>query len=390
MRCLPIAVVVAVAGCGPAVAPRSTLPPATPATDLAAARTTTPPPVVEHPLVAPDPRVVDLDVIRIRATSRGVGGDVEMDAASSKQLFDTATAAAKAGHTDAAVDQYRQLVTEFPDANLAPVALFDIAAIYDGRGDPDQTIATLQELVAKYPDARESIDGHLYIAAVQAEHRRWAETVATVDALLARPHLTYADQIEAQARKGYVLIELGRLADADAALDAATAAWRTAPHIDDAFYIAMASYYKGEVAHRRFLAAPVRAPDDQIVADLDAKRALVVIAYDAWKQALDFKQGYWSTAAGYQMSQVFEELWEAEVKAPYPQRVDLATRPRYVAQLHADARKDLEKALDGHKMNVELARAYGVETDWSRGSAEQAAKIAVLLEDDAAGTYVTP
>jgi outer membrane protein assembly factor BamD (BamD/ComL family) len=386
--------VVVGAGCGgghqQTFATLPTLQPgATPASDLAAARTaptTTP----EHHLAPRDPRVVDLDVIRIRAVPHGPSGDSEMEGTSTLQLFDTATAAAKAGHTSEAIDRYRELVVDFPGSGLAPVALFDIAAIFDGRGDPDQTIATLQELVEKYPESRESIDGHLYIAAVQADHASWAAAATTIDALLARPHLTYADQLEANARKGYVLIELHRLDDADAALDLALAAWRTAPHIDDAFYIAMASYYKGEVAHHRFAEAPVRLPDDQMVADLDAKRVLVVRAYDQWKNTLEFKQGYWSTAAGYQMSEIFEELWEAEVKAPYPTRVDVATRPAYVARLHADAHQDLQKALDGHRMNVELAKAYGIDTDWSRGSEEQAAKIMGLLAGEAAGKYVTP
>ena len=59
-----------------------------------------------------------------------------------------------------------------------------------------------------------------------------------------------------------------------------------------------------------------------MVADLEAKRVLAVKAYDHWKEALGFKQAYWATASGYQMSQIFVELWEAHVKAPYPKRID--------------------------------------------------------------------
>jgi len=41
-------------------------------------------------------------------------------------------------------------------------------------------------------------------------------------------------------------------------------------------------------------------------------------------------------------------------------------------------------------MNVELAKAYGVDTPWSRGSEQQAVTIMELLAKDTAGTYVTP
>ena len=55
-----------------------------------------------------------------------------------------------------------------------------------------------------------------------------------------------------------------------------------------------------------------------MVADLEAKRVLAVKAYDRWRESLGFKHAYWATASGYQMSQIFVELWEAHVKAPYP------------------------------------------------------------------------
>jgi hypothetical protein len=90
------------------------------------------------------------------------------------------------------------------------------------------------------------------------------------------------------------------------------------------------------------------------------------------------------------MSQIFVELWEAHVKAPYPRRIEVATRPVYIADVHSRVRPDLEKALEGHRMNVELAKAYGVDTSWSQGSERQAVAIMELLAKDAAGSYIAP
>jgi TolA-binding protein len=366
-------------------------PPVAPARDLADAKTGAPRAEPgDAKLVAKDPRIVDLDIIRITATSRGVGGDPQLDHVATADLFREANDAAKAGDTERAIQTFRRLVTDFPDSKYAPVALFDIAAILDGRGDPDGTIATLRELVKTYPASRESIEGHLYIAAVQADHDQFAAAAATLDEVLARTNLTYADRIEAFARKGFVLIELHRYEDAEVALEAAVGEWRKAPHLDDPYYIAMAHYYRGELAHRKFLEAPARLPDDQLVADLEHKRELAVQAYDRWKEALGFKHAYWATAAGYQMSQIFVELWEAHVKAPYPKRIDAATRPKYVTEVHDRVREHLDKALEGHRMNVELAKAYGVDTVWSKASAQKAAEVMQLLAKEGAGQYVTP
>jgi TolA-binding protein len=344
-------------------------------------------PGADHPR---DPRVVDLDIIRITAHSSAPGGDPELSSVASADLFKRANEAARAGRPRDAIASYRQLVAEFPESQFAPVALFNIAALCDAQGDLAATLTALQQLVASYPDARESVDGQLYIAALEADHQRWADAVATLTAALARPNLAFADRIEAFARRGYAELEQRHDALADASLAAAIAEWRKAPRIDDPYYIAMAHYYRGELIHHRFAEAPLRRGDDEMVADLETKRALAAQAYDRWRDSLAFKQAYWATASGYQMSQIFAELWDAHVRAPYPQRVALATRAHYVAEVHARVRADLEKALEGHRMNIELAKAYGVSTPWSKASEHQAVTLMELLARDAAGRYVEP
>lgn len=390
MRYLALAILLVACGGAPR---RATLPSATvtPAHDLANARSVASPgDPGDTKLEARDPRVVDLDIIRITAHAPGPGGDPELTSVASADLFKQANAAAKAGRQRDAIATYRQLVAEFPESQFAPVSLFNIAAVYDAQGDLTSTVTTLEELVAKYPNARESIDGHLYIAALQADHQQWTEAAATLSAVLVRSNLTFVDRVEAFARKGYVELEQHQYDQAETSLAAALTEWRKAPRIDDPYYIAMAHYYRGELMHQKFIETPVRGGDDEMVADLDAKRGLAVKAYDRWRESLGFKQAYWATAAGYQMSQIFVELWEAHVKAPYPKRIEIATRPTYVADVHARVRTDLEKALEGHRMNVELAKAYGVDTSWSKGSEQQAVTIMELLAKDAAGVFVSP
>jgi tetratricopeptide (TPR) repeat protein len=392
MRYLALATFIIASGACGRAPDRSTLPSVavTPAHDLAGARTAAPHAVNDTRLQARDPRVVDLDIIRITARTTAPGGEPELTSLASADLFKQANDAAKAGRQRDAIATYRQLVAEFPESQFAPVSMFNIAAVYDAQGDLTATITTLDELVAGYPGARESIEGQLYVAALQADHEQWPQAAATLEAALARPSLTFADRIEAFARKGYAELEQHLYDKADTSLAAAVAEWRSAPRIEDPYYIAMAHYYRGELMHRRFLEAPVRGADDEMVADLEAKRALAVQAYDRWRESLSFKQAYWATASGYQMSQIFVELWEAHVKAPYPARIEVATRPTYVADVHSRVREDLEKALEGHRMNVELAKAYGVDTPWSTGSARQAATIMEMLAKDAAGSYITP
>jgi hypothetical protein len=90
------------------------------------------------------------------------------------------------------------------------------------------------------------------------------------------------------------------------------------------------------------------------------------------------------------MSQIFVELWQVTVTAPYPKKIEAQTRSKYVAEVHDRVREHLSKALEGHRMNVELAKAFGVDTTWSKGSEQRAVEIMSMLAKDAAGQYVTP
>ena len=90
------------------------------------------------------------------------------------------------------------------------------------------------------------------------------------------------------------------------------------------------------------------------------------------------------------MSQIFVEFWQATVTAPYPTDLDTKARPDYVKEVHDRVRDHLEKALEGHRMNVELGEAFQVKTVWAEASKQRAAEIMTLLAQEAAGHYVTP
>jgi hypothetical protein len=159
--------------------------------------------------------------------------------------------------------------------------------------------------------------------------------------------------------------------------------WRKAQNIEDPYYVAMAAFYLGEVSARRFADQKVRSADEELSADMRTKRELLLDAYDHWKEALTFKNAYWATAAGYQMSQIFYDYWKAAVGAPFPDGMSADARPLYVEEVHARVKENLEKALDGHNANVGLADAYGVKTSWSEASKQRAIELMQLLDQEA-------
>ncbi len=344
----------------------------------------------DHRLEHQGPRTVhDLDVIHIDVVGHD-GDDPQLEASLPGPLLDEGNQAFMAKKYADAIGWYRKLVTTFADSKLAPAALYNIGLAEEQRGDVPAAIAAYRELGATFAAATEALDGLLRAAALLSERGSWTEAAAVLGDVLARTDLSRELRLEAQARLGYVRLEGGQLDDAERTLEEAVATWRRANRIEDPYYIAMAHFYLGEVELRRFERAPLRSNDAALAADMELRRQLVMRAYAHWKDALEHKHAYWATAAGYQMSQVFFEYWRVAVKAPYPDGLEVAGRGAYVIEVHDRMRENLAKALEGHRANVELAAAYGVDTRWSQASQTQAAAIVVLLDREARGDLITP
>lgn len=349
-----------------------------PAADLSALTAGAPPPSVDSVEPIGTGSHYDLEEVRL-ITKR----DGSIDAVAPTTLFDRAKEQLDGGHPLDAIRLFRQLADEFPSSRLTPVALFNVGVVYENLGDVIAAIAAYHSAVARVSRGPESMQAHLRAAGLEAEHGDWPAAERTLREIEGRDDLTFADRIELSARLGYVLLEQGRVAASRAALESAVAAWRRAPHVDDPYFIAMAHYYLGELEHRTFVAMSLRSADDLLKADLDAKEALASRAYDAWKDALELRSPYWSVAAGYRMSQVFAELWEVAVHAPYPDGLSREARQQYEREVRDRVRRHLFTALDGHQMNLQLAAAYGVDNPWNRASRLKIDEITAILAGDA-------
>jgi|GEM_PF-1568580 len=332
-------------------------------------------------------RTYDLEEIKL-VVSTDAGGEATIDAVSALALLDQAQAALKASRPAEAIALYRRLAAEFPTSRMAPAALYDIGVLYERQGDVVNAVAAYRDLVTRFPTGAESLDAHLRIAGLLAEKRDWKGADTTLAEILTRADLAHAERLEAQARRGYVQLELGDTALAETTLRAAVATWTRAQRIDDRYYIAMAHYYLAELRHRDFAAVKLRSADDLLKADLVKKEALAAAAYDEWREALELQDPYWALASGYQMSQIFFELWQTAVTSPFPDGLGANARAFYTTDVHDRVRRHLQTALDGHQMNVRLAGAYGVTNAWSEASKTRALQAAGILAREARGEMV--
>lgn len=332
--------------------------------------------------------------IRIEAR-RDPAGEISYDVIDPRAHLSRGNAALAEQRYDDALGHYRALLAEFPDSSLAVAALYNTGLAYEGKGDPGRAVDSYRRLLAAHPEGPDSVDAHLRIGAVLADAGRFAESAAALEQLMARRDLSKHNQVEGSARLGYARLELDDTAAADQVLDRAVDEWQVLRKYgdndaDDDYYAAMAHYYRAQIAHRQFLDHPIRAEGDRRVADIEAKGGLLRRANDRYTEAMRVGQPYWATAAVYQISEIYKQMWDALVTAPPPVDLTAEQVEVYRRELHKESRQLLETALTLHANSVELARLYQVDNRWSQASVARVSELGRILASESSGQLHTP
>ncbi|HEU5060860.1 MAG TPA: tetratricopeptide repeat protein, partial [Kofleriaceae bacterium] len=317
----------------------------------------------------------------------GGAGKPEVEVYDARDLFDQAGAALDGESWDQALALYDRLVSEFPGSALVVPALFNAGLAHEGKGDAEGAIARYQQ-VARIARPRDVIDASIRIAAVLAEKGAWARSAAALEPVLASKAASADDRREALARRGYALVEQKSYAEAERSLRAAIELAGKGDRAD--YFAAMAHFYLAEIPRRQAAAVPLRLPDAQLKADLEAKARLVLLAQERFQAAVGLGNVLWATAAGHQMAAMQEEMWRALVSAPVPGQLKPDEAAIYVAEVRKLARPYLDRALDIHGKNVALAERYRTESPWSEGSRQRIPVLADLIARENRGERPGP
>ncbi len=339
--------------------------------------------------------IYELEPIKIQVVGQTRDGAPKLSAFDARELLDDGNEALFNNRSKVALAKYRQLVREFPTSQFVPAAMFNAGLAHEQRRDFDTAIANYRKLAGEYPKSRDAIDAQIRIGALLAELRRFGPATREFERLLERTDMAANDRVESMVRLGYTLVEQKRYARGEQllreALGYASSSRATLP-VDTDYYIAMAHYYLGQIPHRQSLVLPLRvaAGDAQLKKDINRKAELLLLAYERYFRAVKVRHAYWATAAGFQMSQMYREFWDAIVSAPIPPDLNAEKAGYYTEAVHERGLVFLKKALHGHTQNVKMAKAFRTATEWSEASVTQAKEIAALIAKEASGERARP
>jgi tetratricopeptide (TPR) repeat protein len=346
-----------------------------------------PAPPASAPRDVASERTIDVEPLRVRVVE-DAAGEPETLVYDARDLFDQAGAALDGESWDQALALYDRLLVEFPTSALVVPALFNAGLSHEGKGDWSGAIARYQRVVSIASRPRDSIEASLRIAAVLAEEGAWERSAAALDAVLASKAATPDDRLEALARRGYALVEQKSYAAAERALAAAVELAGKGDR--GGYFSAMAHFYLAEVPRRQAAAVPLRLPDAQLRADLEAKAKLVLLAQDRFEKAVGLGNVYWATAAGHAMASMQEDMWRALVGAPVPAQLEADEAAIYIAEVRKLARPYLDRALEIHSKNLQLAERYRTESPWSEASRQRIPLVADLVAREERGERPGP
>ncbi len=340
-----------------------------------------------RPAARPAPQVLrfDAEPLRLTVVPAAAGAPAHVEAYDAETLFAQAGEDLKARRFAPAAAAYDRILRDFPQSRFVTPALYNAGLAYEGQKDYEQAAARYRRLIeGDHPaGGRDAVDALFRLGACLAELKRWPDSLAIYDRLLARKDLGLSDRIEAMSRRGLAQLEMGYLPAAERTFRDTMAHFHDnaeEERLDTDFYLAMAQFYLGDINHRYFRALPLRLPQKQLEADVDAKARMFLSEQARYIDAIRIQNPVWATAAGYQIGTLYREMYDMLVGAPVPVEVDSPEKRQvYEEMLRGKLRILLEKARRIHEKNVEMAVRIGVDNDWVKRSNEQLAELEQLL-----------
>ncbi len=354
---------VLLAGVFCACAARQAAPPANPAT-----------PVVHY----------DMEPIKIEAVPGPTG--VQIEAFDAEELFERAGAALSAQKYDDAIRFYDKLLTSFPASSYARAGLYNRGLAQRDKKDWPAAIASFKAVAETYADHADSKDALFQLGACHAEQGNWPTSGEVFIRLLERKDLNADDRVEAMARRGFAEFNLKDLETAEKTFRTVLEFRKKIEgeeRLATDFYLAFSQYHLAQITHERFRVQAIRLPESQMERDLEVKAGLLLQAQRSYIDTIKFGNAGWASAAGFQVGSLYEELYDAFVKAPVPAEVTGEARQVYQDELHKKIKVLLEKSVRWYRENLLMIERLGVNSDWAEKSKIAYAKLLKLLDPNA-------
>lgn len=263
----------------------------------------------------------------------------------------------------------RALATGALEDDQLRAAYLGLARGHEALHDCAAAVRSYDAYLDRFPAASDATVVDAQRGACHAELGEWESSAASFARVAVADGQLPSTRIEALARQGYALFNLDRFDDADAVLARADEVFERAER-DQAerfgtyYFVGMARFYRGAILHRRFREVAIVLPENVMAERLKRKLDLLTRAQERYNHAIRAKHMFWVSAAGFQLGNLFSELYDALMYAPVPDWLDAKGKRIYYEELRKQLRPIVDKAAWVLEKNLETARRLGYESEF--------------------------
>ncbi len=302
-------------------------------------------------------------------------------------LFERAALYLRQGQCNEAVSMYERLVEEFSDSRFAAPALYNIGLCCEQLKQYQAAAEAYLRLIEKHPDSRDVTDAMFRLGASYEELETWEDAVEIYGRLVVdRDDLEGIERVEALARMGSSMIQVGKLEEARLVLEDAARLFRAGSGVSPSastFYYSMARFKVGEIVQMEMRKVAIPKDEASLEPALERKCQLLLDAQGEYTKSIKIGHPHWAAAAAYRIGSLYHNLWDDLTTAPPPTDLDEEARKIYLEVLKERIRVLLKKAVVQWERTLKMARRLNMSNEWVERTTKELGEIRNVLSIEA-------
>jgi tetratricopeptide (TPR) repeat protein len=323
-----------------------------------------------------------------------VTADLELEKLNHEELFAGGTSAFAAGDFKQAARYFGRLVDFHPDSAHRRAALYNAGLSHQRLKEWEEAYHRFSELADPAKGQDDALDAAFRVAETQYHLERFSEAAAVLAVIAQRRDISVSKRLEARVQQGICELETGGTEQAEATLRKALGEYESLSDKDevDDYFPAQAHFFIGEIyrLHYESVKLDPAKGTDKLAEELNYKAELLLSAQGHYLRSIRVGNGYWATASGAQIGQMYENLYEHMVNSPAPPELSGGEAQVYRQELRKKIRVLLTKSINIYERTLEAAERIGSQNAFVDRTRESLRKVKELLLADADSETESP
>jgi len=327
------------------------------------------------------PPVIEMEPIVVEYVG-DAGGEPKTESFDAAELFEAARGRFDGQRFGEAEAIYAKLLRYFPKSRFTRPALYNRGLCLEFLGRHGLAAQLFRRYAQLAESKKERRDGEFRYGFNLVKTGDHPTAIALYTRLLTEPDLGPADRAECRVRRATSLLRLRRYGEAERDLrqsfEDVKLAYDNVVLGNDLY--AEGHFRRGELYQSLFHEVKLKLPVEKMRVDLADKARFFRQAQSSFLAALNVHHGYWATAAGLKLGELYEEFYRDILDAERPADFNEEERAFYFVELRKALRPLLEQSLTIYEKNITMSQRIGAENEWVNATEERLARLRGLLE----------